>query len=249
MYAQVSYLGTTADGKNHTLWTLRRHRGMNSRASTSLIGWLEAPVFRSSPGTYSEQWGMIRDANAFLSSRSIYLLMEFNELLRIHNSGDQALLFPLLDRSVPTAEGTAPAGQFGPQAASQDPISNAQLLRHLQEYLMRSSWLRNNEPEPPLQPEDPFVNTGLLATHNSRFDAFVTRTSTGYACTFAFAPGQENCTYTNTRRGRVIAHIFKHFSYTPCLCKGSCGNPGCTMGFADGELLGEHVRRSGKSHV
>lgn len=133
---------------------------------------------------------------------------------------------------------------------SQDAIiareSNLALIQSHRDSILRSSWFRDNQMEPPIQPNDPLVRHGLLTTEHSRFDVFIHSFPDRHSCVYVEPGSTEMCNYSNLRRQRVKIHVLGHFSYKPYICDGSCGKPDCTLGFADSTLLGEHVRRVAK---
>lgn len=117
-------------------------------------------------------------------------------------------------------------------------------LYNLQRILLNSDWLRANEAEPPVQPNDELVRIGLVEPWRSRFDAFIASESFNHTCKFILPETLMHCPYANVRRDRLRAHLLAHFSYTPYMCQGVCGKENCTLGFADNGLLVEHVRRT-----
>ncbi|KIM30328.1 hypothetical protein M408DRAFT_7806 [Serendipita vermifera MAFF 305830] len=146
-------------------------------------------------------------------------------------------------RVTPSPPATAPSPS---QQATISRRSSPTLIPDHRDSILQSSWFRNNEMEPPIQPNDPLVRYGLLTTEHSRFDAFIQSSGDRHSCIYVEPGSTETCNYSNFRRQRVKVHVLGHFSYKPYVCDGSCGKPDCTLGFADSTLLGDHVRRVAK---
>ncbi|KAG8833190.1 hypothetical protein FRC17_011189 [Serendipita sp. 399] len=124
-----------------------------------------------------------------------------------------------------------------PQPQSYPPVQSHALpvspievtLQHLRDSLSRQSWVRNQEPEPVMQEDDPLVQMRLVEPGMSRFEAFIAWDGEKEVCLF---PGCESSRgsgnpYSTDRRPRAIAHVYGHFGYKPVTCAGACGKPTC----------------------
>ena len=101
--------------------------------------------------------------------------------------------------------------------------SSPTLLHKHRDAIFQSAWFRNNQAEPPIQPNDPLVRFGLLTPESSRFELFIHSTGEKYNCLYVEPGGTVTCPYSNLRRQRAKAHVLAHFSYKPFVCDGSCG--------------------------
>jgi hypothetical protein len=103
--------------------------------------------------------------------------------------------------------------------------SSPALLHKTRDAIFQSAWFRNNQVEPPIQPNDSLVRLGLLTPQSSRFDLFIHSTGEKHNCLYVEPGSTEACPYSNFRRQRVKVHLLAHFSYKPFVCDGSCGKP------------------------
>jgi hypothetical protein len=116
-----------------------------------------------------------------------------------------------------------PAGSPNQGVPNKARMSSPTLLHTHRDAIFQSSWFRNNEVEPPIQPNDPLVRLGLLTPESSRFDLFIYSAGEKHNCLYVEPGGTETCPYFNFRRQRVKVHVLAHFSYKPFVCDGSCG--------------------------
>ena len=134
-----------------------------------------------------------------------------------------------------TAEGSGEGSYYStpsPPAIAERPgsltarrtgASSPTLLHTHRDSIIQSAWFRNNQVEPPMEPDDPLIRHGLLTTESSRFDLFIHSVGDRHNCLYVEPGSTERCSYSNFRRQRVKVHVLSHFSYKPFTCDGSCG--------------------------
>ncbi|CCA73296.1 hypothetical protein PIIN_07251 [Serendipita indica DSM 11827] len=111
-------------------------------------------------------------------------------------------------------------------------------------YILTQTWCENDEMEPALDDNDPFVVSGVLSPGaTTRFEYFHESTQ-GHLC---FADDQNGpCDHRCSRRDRAAAHARAHFEYRPFACNGACKKNGCLERYTSLGLLADHVNRKKK---
>lgn len=113
---------------------------------------------------------------------------------------------------------TVPSHSFDLQIEQE----NRELVDELVPQFKQYEWIRNNQPEPPIAYDDPFIRRNLLhPTQKSRLHVFLRRLSNKkHKCVLEHQKGVP-CSKEWAHAEGGLVHIARFFQYAPYVCEGT----------------------------